>query len=148
MEILYIVLALLAGACAPTQAGVNSQLRSLWAGDPAIAALISFAVGTLTLLVYVVALRMPWPPWRTAAELPWWMWTGGAFGAFLVWVTVITAPKLGATTMIAFLMAGQIATSLVLDHHGLIGYDTRPMTGWRVMGAVLLMIGAIMVKRF
>lgn len=148
MDILYVVLALLAGACAPAQAGINSQLRSVWAGDAAVASLISFAVGTLALLAYVVVLRMPSPPWRSATELPWWMWTGGVLGAFLVWVTVITAPKLGAATMIAFLMAGQIATSLVLDHHGLIGYDTRPVTVWRVMGAVLLMIGAIMVKRF
>jgi len=148
MDILYILLALLAGACAPTQAGVNSQLKVMWAGDPAVAALVSFAVGTLTLLAYVLILRLPRPPLRTAAELPWWIWSGGALGAFLVWVSVITAFRLGASTMIAVLMAGQILTSLVLDHYGLIGYETRPMTLWRFVGAGLLVTGVVMIKRF
>lgn len=148
MDIVYVILVLLAGACAPTQAGINSQLRFLWAGDAAIAALISFAVGTLTLLAYVAVLRMPWPPVRLAIDLPWWIWIGGALGAFLVWVTVIAVPHLGATTMIAFLMAGQIMTSLALDHYGLMGYDTRPVTVWRILGAVLLVAGACLIKRF
>ncbi|MCA1959681.1 MAG: DMT family transporter [Desulfomonile sp.] len=148
MEIFYIMLALLAGACAPTQAAINSQLKLVWAGDPAIAALISFAVGTLTLLAYVLVLRLPWPSLNGATVLPWWLWTGGVLGAFLVWVTVITAFKLGATTMIAILMAGQIITSLVLDHYGLIGYETRPATLWRIVGAGLLVTGVLMIKRF
>ena len=45
MDLIYIVLAILAGVCAPVQAGICSQLR-LRTVHPALAALISFAVGT------------------------------------------------------------------------------------------------------
>ena len=54
MEIFYIIVVLLAGACAPAQAGINSVLLRLWAGDVILAATISFAVGTLVLLFSVL----------------------------------------------------------------------------------------------
>jgi len=45
---IYIVLAIAAGFCLPTQAGINSRLN-LWTQSPVLAAAISFAVGTLAL---------------------------------------------------------------------------------------------------
>ena len=58
--ILYIVLAVAAGFCLPTQAGINSRLN-LWTQSPILAAAISFAVGTAALIVYAVMLRTPLP---------------------------------------------------------------------------------------
>jgi bacterial/archaeal transporter family-2 protein len=49
MDLFYILFAFIAGTCAPTQAGINSQLR-LWTNDPVFASMISFAVGTAALL--------------------------------------------------------------------------------------------------
>lgn len=147
MEYVYILLALIAGACAPTQAGINSQLR-FWTNDPVLAALISFAVGTVALAMYVMVLRIPWPPLATAGALPWWQWTGGFLGAFLVAVTVILAPKLGASTMIAFFVAGQMLASLFLDHFGFVGYQVHPVNMWRIMGAGFLVAGVVMIEKF
>jgi bacterial/archaeal transporter family-2 protein len=148
MEAFYIVLVLIAGACAPTQAGINSQLLTLWAKDPIIAALISFAVGTLALLAFVLVVRIPVPAAKTAAQLPWWVWTGGFMGAFLVAVTVAAAPELGAATMIGFMITGQIVTSVALDHWGLVGYAVHPISIQRILGAVLLISGVILIKKF
>ncbi|MBI5250516.1 MAG: DMT family transporter [Desulfomonile tiedjei] len=147
MELVYILLVLLAGACAPTQAGINSQL-SLWTHDPVLASLISFAVGTVALAFLVFVLRIQWPPINTALGLPWWQWTGGFLGAFLVVVTVFLAPKLGAATMIAFFVAGQMFGSLLLDHFGWVGYDTHPVNVWRLAGAAFLITGVVMIEKF
>lgn len=147
MELFYILLSMAGGACTPTQAGINSQLR-LWTGDTALAALISFAVGTLALFMYVLVLRISWPAFRSAVELPWWIWTGGLLGAFLVAVTVIVATKLGAATMVASLVAGQMLTSLLLDHYGLIGYELKETTLWRVIGAFLVVSGVVLIRKF
>ena len=143
----YALLALAAGACAPTQAGVNAQLR-VFTGDPTLAALISFAVGTLSLFVCTLVLRVPWPSVSTFSQLPWWMWTGGCMGAFLVFVTIIFAPKLGAATTLAFIIAGQMVTSLILDHYGLIGFPVHTASLWRLIGVAFLVIGVVMIERF
>jgi bacterial/archaeal transporter family-2 protein len=147
MELLYCLVALIAGACAPTQAGINAELR-LWTGDPVFAAMISFAVGTLALSAYVALFRIPWPQLGTATALPWWIWTGGFLGAFLVAVTVIVAPKLGAATTMGFMVSGQMLAGLFLDHHGLVGYDTHPVNIWRLLGACMVVGGAILIKKY
>ena len=46
----YLILALAAGACLPTQAGINAHLN-LWTRSPVLAAAISFAVGTMALIL-------------------------------------------------------------------------------------------------
>ncbi|HKL01998.1 MAG TPA: DMT family transporter, partial [Desulfotignum sp.] len=57
MKVIWLLTALVAGMMAPVQAGFNGKMgRAI--RDPVFAALISFFVGTLGLLVYGVALRM------------------------------------------------------------------------------------------
>ena len=46
------------------------------------------------------------------------IWPFILLGAFLVASTVVLAPRLGAASMIALIVAGQMAASLVLDHFG------------------------------
>lgn len=112
MKTLFVLLALVAGAFMLLQAGVNSRLRFL-IGDPVSAAMISFAVGTLGLAAYVIALRKPWPGAALVSAAPWWLWTGGLMGAFFVAASVILAPRLGAAAMMAWLIAGQLEAGAV-----------------------------------
>ena len=139
------LLALAAGTCIPTQAGINARL-SLWAGSPLLAAAISFLVGTLILCSYVLAARLPLPDWRSAAGQPWWLWCGGAMGAFFVAVTIYLAPRLGATSMLAWLLAGQMLAALLLDHFGVLGYPLQPLSLGRVAGVLLLMAGVYLIR--
>ena len=81
----YFLLALAAGVCLPTQAGINSRLN-LWTQSPILAAAISFAVGTLALIIYALILRIPIPSYSNMGQQPWWVWSGGLLGAFpVVW---------------------------------------------------------------
>ncbi len=148
MEVFFVIFVLIAGACAPTQAGINSLLERLWAGNVILAATISFAVGTLVLVFAVLVLRIPWPGFGKVTQLPWWVWTGGLMGAFLVTATVAAAPVLGAATMIGCMVAGQMVTSLFLDHWGLVGFPVHPISIPRVIGAILLVSGVIILKKF
>lgn len=143
--IIYIILAVAAGFCLPTQAGINSRLN-LWTHSSILAAAISFAVGTAGLVVYAVILRIPLPAMSSLKEYPWWIWTGGFLGAFLVAATVVLAPRLGAASMIALIVTGQMAASVLLDHFGLIGYPVHPINVWRVCGAFLLVGGVVLIR--
>jgi len=139
------LLALLAGVGLPTQAGINAQL-GLWTRSSISAALISFAVGTLALSIATVTMAPPLPLWSSAAALPWWIWSGGVMGAFFVAASTFIAPQLGATTMLALILAGQIVASVLFDHFGLLGYPLHPLNIQRSLGLLLLIAGVIMIR--
>ena len=143
----YILLAFVAGFCLPTQAGINAQLN-LWSRSAILTATISFAVGTIGLAIYTLILRTPWPTGAGIARHPWWIWSGGLLGAFLVASTVVLAPKLGAASMISLIVAGQMLCSIVLDHFGWIGYPIHPINVFRMLGVVLLLGGVVLIRLF
>jgi len=144
---LFVLLGIVAGISVPTQAGINAQL-GLWTKSPVIAATISFAVGTLTLVIYTFAARIPLPPIAAIGSHPWWIWIGGALGAFFVTATIMLVPKLGATTMVTTVLAGQMFASLLLDHFGALGYPLHPISLGRICGVVLVCAGVWLIKGF
>ncbi len=144
---LFLLMALLAGISVPTQAGINAQL-SLWTRSPVLASTISFMVGTLTLILYSLITRIPLPTFTTAGNHPWWIWVGGALGAFFVTTTIILVPKLGATTMVTMILAGQMFASLLLDHFGLLGYPLHPISLGRIAGVLMLCGGVWLIKTY
>jgi transporter family-2 protein len=143
--ILLLAAAFLLGVFLPVQVGINAQLRAALA-QPVLAAAISFAVGTLALLALAVALRTP-VSITTASRVPWWAWTGGLLGAGYILGTILLAPRLGAASLTVAVIAGQLGAALVLDHFGLVGFARQPITLTRAAGAVLLMLGALLVQR-
>jgi transporter family-2 protein len=145
--ILFLLMALLAGISVPTQAGINAQL-GLWTRSPVLASTISFMVGTLTLILYTVLTRIPLPSLATAGNHPWWIWIGGSLGAFFVTATIILVGKLGATTMIASILAGQMFASLLLDHFGWLGYPLQPISLGRIVGVILVCVGVWLIRFF
>ncbi len=145
--VLLFLIALLAGFSVPTQAGINAQLN-LWTRSPVLASAISFAVGTLALVAYTLVARIPMPSLASLSGHPWWIWTGGALGAFFVAATIILAPKLGATTMVALILAGQMVASLLLDHFGWLGYPLHPVSLGRVAGVLLVCAGIWLIRFF
>ncbi|MBW1776733.1 MAG: DMT family transporter [Deltaproteobacteria bacterium] len=141
------MLAMVAGFCLPVQAGINARL-AVWTRSSILAATVSFAVGTLSLLAYAFLLRIPWPEIALAGRQPWWTWTGGCIGAFFVASTVVLAPRLGAAPMVALVVAGQMLISVGLDHFGLLGYTLHPMNGWRIFGVALMIGGVVFIQLF
>ncbi len=143
----WLLLALLVGFVLPVQTGINAQLRT-HLGNPLIAALVSFGVGTLALAAAALAARTPMPAAVDAARANWWQWTGGVFGAFYIAATVVLAPRLGAALLVVAIVAGQLAASLAVDHFGWIGYPTHPLNFWRIVGAACVAVGVILIQRF
>jgi bacterial/archaeal transporter family-2 protein len=144
---LLIFLGFLAGMLLPVQAGVNFELRTV-VGHPIVAGVIQFLVGALGLLVLAIALRSPLPPFARFSAAPWWVWVGGLLGANYIVIAILLVPRIGAATLLAVSVAGQMVVSLLLDHHGLIGYPVHPLSPWRIVGAGLLLAGVGLIQRF
>jgi bacterial/archaeal transporter family-2 protein len=144
--ILFLLLALAAGALLPVQAGLNAQLR-LALGSPVAAALVSFLVGTVGLTTIALMLRTPLPLARAWASTTPLQWSGGLIGALYVLAAIVLAPKLGAATLIAAVVAGQMLTSLLLDQYGLVGFPVHSLTLVRFLGAALVIAGVVLIQR-
>lgn len=142
----YLLLALAVGTLLPLQAGINATLRTRLA-SPLQAALVSFAVGTVVLGAATLFTRAPWRGQRIPGA-PWWVWTGGLIGASYVFSAVVLARRLGATQLLAFVVAGQMLSSLVLDHFGIAGFPVHQMSLPRVAGVVLLIAGVALIRVF
>jgi transporter family-2 protein len=141
-----LALALLAGLFLPLQAGINAQLRTVL-GSPLAATLVSFLVGTVGVLLLVLAVRSHVSLDSAWQRSSWWYWTGGLLGAAYVALTIVLAPRLGAATLVAAIVAGQMLTSLVLDQYGLVGFPVHPITLARVVGALLVILGVALIQR-
>jgi transporter family-2 protein len=131
----------------PLQAGINAELAE-WLDSPLRAAFVSFLTGTLLLLVAAALVFRPLPAWGRLGAAPWWVWVGGALGAFYVAAAIVSAPKLGATTLIALVVAGQALASLIVDHYGWVGFESKPISLGRLAGLGLVDAGVVLVRYF
>ncbi|MEO7385453.1 MAG: DMT family transporter [Gammaproteobacteria bacterium] len=146
MSPLLVFVAVLIGAGLSVQVGLNSQVRQ-HLGDPALAALANFLVGTVALLAYLLVVRADWPLASTLRAVPPTTWLGGLLGATYVAAAALLAPRLGSASLLALLIAGQLLMSLVLDHYGWIGFQAHAANPWRLLGAVLLVGGVVLIVR-
>jgi len=140
------VLGIVAGLGLAAQIGMNSQLRKLL-HSANTAALISFLVGTIALLSLLLATRSELPSRDTLAAVPLWAWFGGVFGAFYVAISTVVATELGATSLLALALLGQLGTALVIDHFGWLGLPEHPITLSRLAGVALLGAGVWVFTR-
>ncbi len=141
----YVTLAVAAGAMLPLQAAINARLARL-VGSPLWAAGISGLVLTAALALVAVAALRAGPRTAGLGGAPWWVWTGGLCGAVVLSATTATAPRLGTAGMIALVMVGQVLCSLLLDHYGVLGLPTLPLSAKRLAAAALLLAGAALMR--
>lgn len=146
MVLFFLLMAFSIGLVIPLQSAVNSSLRDTLGSGSMLAALVSFAVGTLVLALISA---MTGQPFGTLAGLPriaWWQWLGGALGAFFVFGSTLLAPRIGLAAMISLIVAGQVLSSLVFDRYGLVGLPVRDVSWIRLAGVILLLGGAVLVN--
>ncbi len=141
-----ILLALVAGCVMALQPAVNGTLAGQ-CEHPLQASIISFATGLLALLLVAATMRIGVPSLAKLSALPLWAWTGGLIGTYMVTVSLLVAPKLGAARWIALVLAGQIGLSLVMDHFGWLGFRQQPINWLRCVGAICLWLGIHLVLR-
>jgi bacterial/archaeal transporter family-2 protein len=147
MQWIPIVVAVMAGTLLPTQAGINAQLaRSL--GNPFLAASVSFGIGAIALIIYTLIFHISLPTFDKVIQIPWYLWIGGLLGVVYLTTTIILAPLLGAATTIGLVVAGQMLASIALDNFGKLGFPIHPVSFWRAIGAIFLIVGVALIQRF
>ena len=144
-NLLVTLLALGAGASFVVQQAVNSNLRielgsAWWAG------FISYFGGTIIMLIMVVLMRAPLLSSNLISRSTWWSWSGGLFGAIYIAISILLLPRIGSFTVVAWIVVGQLVTSLVFDHFGILNVPHYPITFTRILGATFLFVGVVLIR--
>jgi bacterial/archaeal transporter family-2 protein len=139
-------LAFFVGVLLPVQVGVNAELAR-YINSPVLAALVSFLVGGMCLIVGAVVFKSPLPTLNQVTSLPTWLWGGGMIGATVVLGSILAGPKIGALALVSLLLAGQLVASIVIDHYGWLGFPIQKMNIQRLLGVLLLVGGFLLVRK-
>lgn len=137
--------AVVCGALVATQSRINGQLGHEL-GDGYLAAFISFGSG-FVLMAIIAAIQ---PGTRRgigsvirsirAGTTPWWYAVGGAAGALFVLSQGLTAALLGVALFTVATVTGQTLSGLLVDRRGLGTMRPKPVTVFRLVGAVLAVV--------
>jgi bacterial/archaeal transporter family-2 protein len=141
---LAVLLTAVVGGVLALQAPINAELGRATGKLPA--ALVSFTVGTVVLLL-IVALAGDLDGLGSTFDVRWYYLIGGALGAAYVTAALITVSHIGAGGVAAATITGQLAISVVIDRLGILGLEKTPITGARIAGVALLLAGTYLVVR-
>lgn len=146
-QIILLVMAILAGAVLPIQAGLNVQLGKA-VHQPIFAAFASFLVGTVALFIYLLVLKFDFSSMTEVKSVSPVVWLAGILGAFYVAAVILLAPKLGTALTFVLIVAGQMAVSVVVDHYGLLGFQVKQINWQRLVGVAFLVVGVLLIRKF
>ena len=145
-RLLFMAMALALGAILPMQAAINARLAKT-AGNPVMAAFISFAVGTIALMLFLIIagqFQFRFIP----SQSPWWIWTGGILGTFFVAGILLLLPRLGVVLSFSLVLAGQMFTAILFDQFGWMGLAIKEISAGKIIGSILLIIGVILIRKY
>jgi len=147
MKYLLMFLTLLTGALLPIQAILNTRLGKQ-TGGPLMGSLLSFIVGLICLLVLnLVTNTSAVVNLKPATVMPWYIWLGGFLGAIFVGYITWVNQQQGVALTFALVVRGQVFGSLGIDHFGLLGSAVRTITLEKILGAVLIIAGIVLIKK-
>src|SRR3954449_12897941 len=140
VNVLVVAFAVLAGVAGSVQVAVMSKLGDRVGVFGALAwATTLAAILTLVLLHFVQ--RSP-VGFVEAARAPVWMWSGAAMAVIIVLAITVAGSRIGVIATVSVLLAGQFAAGAAIDRWGLLGAERVGIGWWKVVGIVLLGIGA------
>ena len=146
MTFFAILIAIVAGAANPFQSGTNAELNKQL-GTPLWAAVIVYLTGLGGVLLCELAFRQRVPVAARVASVPAWAWFGGLISILPTIAGLTLAQKLGAGIFTGLTVTVSLATSVILDHYGLIGFRQHAASPMRLAGCAIMVAGLWMITR-
>lgn len=141
----YLLITVLMGLLVPIQTAANSRLRAT-VGEAYLSTLISFSVSTLSLLTVALVAGIPVVPTEEMLHTaPWWSWLGGVIALLTITSIIYLFRELGQLQTMVIPLFSQLIFSLAIDHFGWFGAQVIPMNANRLTGALLLVVGIILI---
>jgi transporter family-2 protein len=82
-----------------------------------------------------------------SAAVPWYAYTSGALGLFIVGTLAYSTPRLGLVAAFTIFVSAQFAMGALVDHFGWMGSAVRPLTVSRLAGMAVVLVGVWLIIR-
>lgn len=138
-------LGILTGALIAVQSVLNSSLGAR------IGILGSALMLTLISMALILIFIMLFPHTANLRTLPsfseWYLYFGGILGVVIIVSPIFLVPKLGAAITLTAIVVGQLTVGVVIDHFGLLSAPKIEAGLLRVVGVVLVTLGALFISK-
>jgi transporter family-2 protein len=138
-------LAVAAGLAGSVQIALMSRLGERVGVLEALA--FSAALTAALAAVALLLARQSLAGFGRAAHQPWWMLMGGVMGLLIVFTITYAGPRIGVAATVGILIAGQLVMGAAIDRWGLFGSQRIALHWPRLLGIVLLAVGAALSLR-
>jgi bacterial/archaeal transporter family-2 protein len=135
-NLMALVLAFSAGVLMSVQPLINARLgRRTGLFESAF---ISFLVGTVALVIIIIFFGQG--DLGAARGLPWYLFTGGLIGVFVVTTMIVVIPRVGSGIGMIAVLTGQMLMATLIDYFGLLGVPSVSIGPARIIGLLLLFV--------
>lgn len=139
------IIALSSGAAISIQAAMNAQLGSLLK-NPLLAACVAFSSSIFFTLLAVMVYTKEYPSIDIVRSVPIYLWFGGILSAFAISMFYYLIPKMGIGPMMSFALTGQLIAAVIAGHFGWFNLPIQPLTLGKLVGAIALIIGVVLIN--
>lgn len=138
-----------AGMLSATQIAVNGYLGKV-VGSPIKASAISFTVGIIFLAIICIVLHFKNGKSESfkneSAKNPWWMWIGGILGGLYILANVYLSRIVGTGMTVIILLIGSTTGGILVDHFGMFESPKKPINAQKILGVLIMILGAAAIK--
>ena len=138
-----------AGMLSATQIAVNGYLGKV-VGSPIKASAISFTVGIIFLAIICIVLHFKNGNSESfkneSAKNPWWMWIGGILGGLYILANVYLSRIVGTGMTVIILLIGSTTGGILVDHFGMFESPKKPINAQKILGVLIMILGAAAIK--
>jgi transporter family-2 protein len=141
----FFAIGILAGSMITVQSVLNSVLGKKTGNFGSVLVLTLVSIAVLLVLIFL------FPNTANFRAIPglseWYLYLGGVLGVVILAAPIFLIPRIGATSTLTALVVGQLFLALVIDQLGLFGLPKIEVNLTRIIGLVLLVSGAILLRR-
>jgi len=134
--------ALIAGAAMSFQGVMNTRL-----GDK-VGVLETNALVQLVGFVLSIIIAMVWGKGdiRQIGQAPWYTWLGGVLAPVITVTVMLAIANLSPTVAISTILLSQLTAAALIDALGWLGSQHTPFTWQKILGAVMMAAGVLLMK--
>lgn len=138
---MYALFTLLAGACQSAMGSLNGMITN-YLGMFGTSLVVHVVGGILLILYMKLFVREK----LKITGMPWYLYSAGFFGIFLVASSSYCVVQLGVSVMTCISVTGQLVISAVIDHFGWFGVPKVPFNKKRIPCFLLILAGLIILN--